>query len=480
MKRIFTLLLVATAAIFSGCNDDENIIENIHHYPQVDISLKGSPGSDSFTVIFTPNALTDHFVYAIGLESDREAFEKGTLENIKTVQVASAGSASEVTFDALDVEVEYTVFAKAFAADQDGESETSSIRVQTIRFVEDTVFIENVFTGEDSVCFKISTEEDKYFEFMWAFGDKSDREAFENGTLDGVETRENSIFCYPSFYGLEPNTEYTFFAQAIARDGSKTRVFEVPVTTAKKGTVPAVEFSIDEADLLFGYYSFTLNEYCSRAVILFQEIDGPNNYDYIFFNEAYQWNGNIRSILAAWDEIPGYTFLERITTSTNHIEYKTVGLTPGEAHEAYVLVYDHEMTPALVQRFNFTTPEYDDQATPASMTLSVSNITATSAEYTFLPSENIFFFAGNTTPKDWFDDLVAEKGRDAAVEYLFYETMAESSTFGYYHKWNMSDIKFTVTDLEANTDYYGYAFPMNKNGVKGVGNVAMTEFKTTN
>lgn len=150
------------------------------------------------------------YTYAIGQASDADSFADGTMEGIQTQEDASV---AEVVFENLQPDTQYTIFARAFNAAGDTGSVAKLTRKTAAAPKEPDLSLSAVLDPDDiteeAFIIRLTYSEEDIDGIIYAVGTPDDQEAFENGTLQGIETVKPTSTLIIS--NLEKNTEYTVF-----------------------------------------------------------------------------------------------------------------------------------------------------------------------------------------------------------------------------------------------------------------------------
>jgi hypothetical protein len=137
---------------------------------------------------------------------------------------------------------------------------------------------------------------------------------------------------------------------------------------------------------------------------------------------------------------------------------------------AVVLLYDDEGNPyPEVVKHEFTSPAFQEGLPEASATITVSDVTATSARIAVAPDANAFGFYDGLFTKEEFDATVAQSGEDYVLDYL--------AMFGDLYIAPEED-DWEWEGLEPATEYIMVAVPFNANGADGYGNLVTETFTT--
>lgn len=466
--RKYTILLLtfAFSLFLAGCESDftDSLVS-----PSIEIKRVPTISESELTVIFTPSKTVARYEYAIGDDADQEAFLNGTYLGIKKVE---DGETLEVKFSDLTQSKVYTIFARAYGINGTA-GPLASIKEKTRRpsaNIDATV----QFESENSTAITLVSDV-SYYKYDFALGFDSDRANFENGTLEGMKSREEFSKYTANYFNLQPGTDYIFFVRAYDRISNlPTATVEIPIRTADRGSMPAVECKVNHIDQYCGYYHFTPNEHVGRVSVAFTlqgELDDTMD------KEIY-WKGNLLQMLESWTTsnsgLVSMGYDEPFTA-----EYTTPKMLLGEYDpynypiDLFVIVYNKEMKPFAVQKFTFHTPTYDNNAKKAVVDLKISHITQKGALYEFTPNEHTMGMFFETFDADWVQETMQSD--------YYYEGYLELYLY-YYGYWNYMFNNKTTTFPERTADpgkkYYVYYMPMNANGVDGFGSMNYQIYET--
>lgn len=444
----------------TGCSTDTTY-ETID-LPSVAIEQTGAINPTECTVVLTPNALTDHFEYAIGAATDRAKFEAGTLETIKK---QTGKNKLTAVFDNLDQSKTYTIFARAYtAANQVGPVASYVLRTNGQGYT-----ITKTFVTDHSAGFSITCSSD-YYRFRYALGTAADREAFEKGTMESQEMKER-ISAGTYYFDLKADTEYIFFAKGYDRNGKTTVVIETPVTTYKESVgddavCPGVTMTVKDINIIEGTIVFTPNKLCGSVAILISE-KGAN--DEIINNEM-TWGGDLFGMISGWYmDVP--EMLTAYGDGVVEAKIQLPNLATNLELEAFVLTLDQDDKPFGVSYFEFQTPAEDPDAGTAVVTLTVTDITSTGATYTIKGNEHTLAYMYDTIEAAFWDDFILTPDYHKDI-FGYMATMIQTSN---------AECVYTEKYGNPGTRYYAAAIPMNANGPVvdlGWGETIMVEYTT--
>lgn len=472
-QAAITAMVLLCAGIIFGCSQKEQETvtpsEDIST-ASVEIEIKATFSTDSMsassTVRFTPSKDASGFRYAIGSSSDFDSFRDGSLSTIVKME---GNTPVEHTFEDLDPDTIYSLYA--VAVNESGQE--GSVSVAKIVTGGNEFSVSNTFLLSRSASFKLKATAD-FSSVNYCLGQDDDFDAFLSGEL---ETANAGTFeeITVNYFDLEPDTDYTFFVQFVDRRGATAKIVKYPVHTPALDECPRVEFTY-ENDVYTGNYTLSPVNGCGQtaAVISLQGM-----FDELI-NNTQHWKGDIVSMIEAWKGVDAweeYHVYQSVGTKELVIPFTTPTLSCGTAIEIYALVYDADGNALGVERFQCTTPQFDENAPKAEASVTVNDITSSGATYTYSVSDNTLACMYDTVDADWFDEL---KASDEYYEFYLHDLLFSQ---GYYFHYNDgtaqgSDWSFTETAGQPGHRYYAVACPMNSNGPSGWGDMVMVEFTT--
>ncbi|MDU1891518.1 MAG: hypothetical protein E6767_12590 [Dysgonomonas sp.] len=450
-----SVLVIAFGMFFTSCDGDDK--EPLLS-PSVTLEKIITTSSDKFTVVFQPNEVTTRYVYAIGDEANRDAFIAGTYSGIKEVEGRAENT---VIFQGLEENSVYTVFARAYDADGTA-GPIASVKVKTRKPLNDFE-TERQYLTSNAVAFTIKSSTE-YYKYVFGLGKDGDIIDFEEGTLEGMLTKEEISQYTASYFNLEANTEYVFFVKAYDRlSDEPTETKEIKIKTAGRNEAPEVSFNIDYIDIYNGDYSFTPNDKCGKISVF---VAREGEHEDLINNEIY-WKGDILTMANRWTEANNglVTIGYGGTLKMSHLTPKLLlgELDPfNHPMEAYVLIYDKDNKPFAIQRFKFKTPAYNDNAGVADVELTISNITSEGAFYEFYPNEHALGLVYQTFDAEWVEELkTSSEYYDGYIEDFLHLD-------GYWaYCYGAITPTFPERTAEADKEYYVYYMVMNSNGPSG-------------
>lgn len=457
MKNIIriTCLLSVIMAMF-GCEKEQT-----YYVPTISASItieqKGNQVKDQLTVTFKPSGSADKFSFAIGNESDREAFENGTMTGI-----IYSDDSEELThtFSYLDPDKYYTIFAIAYNA----EGKSGAVASKVLRTFSGDFDAEIRFLTDKAAAFTV-TVSDKYYKYDYALAKAEDKQAFEDGSFEGIESKiEGTPYFTNTFFDLTPNTNYVFYVRATDRSDIKTHVIEIPVRTLIEDMCPGISFKVNSIDLYTGNLTYTLNNLCGGIGVMVED----NSAQATMINT--NWRGDIYSMLQAWANVQGQLLLSN--NREVNVERTTAGLLVSGPialggrpdpfdypFTTYVLLYDKDGKPFGVDKFDYKTPSLNAAALDAEpLSITIDNkSTPGVARYDLEFNEHTKYVLFETFTADYIDG----KNGNPPTEKEIYEHLAG----GYFIKGTGPAYLNEKVSGYTGQDLYLIVAPMNENGL---------------
>lgn len=410
MKKHFILytlptwLIVLLLPFLAGCNEEMVYHDVATDMPSLTIERADNQEHDRITVRFIPNEPTASFCYALGKEADRAEFENGSFPGIRIQQ---GNAPLEFTFANLQPSTTYVAYARAYDA-SDKPSSLSSMKMKTYT---DEISITPDFVGVRSAAFRVNLSDD-YYKYVYAFGKPTDKEAFINGTLDGMtEIVERKSFSFNNF-NLQPTTRYSFFLLAYNRIENPTKVFEVPFETLSAELSPTVlSFSENSPNMLYRTVTINVSDQCSKAAVMISE---TGTYD-PYLQGYSSWNGRLKEMMTSWaSNKVGFINAIFNTSSFSLTEQtKQLFLTDpnpfDKPYEAFILLYDKDGDPLAVERYPFQSPPFDSSAPKAQVRIDKIEVEPESATYHISWDENTIAFMWKSFEMDYLNSLTEEQ-----------------------------------------------------------------------
>lgn len=481
LLRGFIAFWAVVPLFLIGCSEDDTYIYNvIDDSAAVIVELVSDVTVNKAVVKFIPGAGVSKVSYALGTENNRSTFNAGTLTGIQTVE---GDAAFTVTFDNLAPATEYTVFAKPYTADGTASAVVSLL----INTFNDTFTVTNEYLSDASVAYRIYTSSD-YYAFSFALGKASDKTAFKNGTLSGIQKLVEPLNGYvANYFDLEPETDYVFYCVAHDRHDNPSIIIEEAFRTpAKSNSVPDVTIQTDALDVFAGVFTVTPNSQCGKIYVLLYE---EGNFSETSLFDKYTWYGDFAASMPVW----GNTSAALTSNDGTPIQVMLplYNLMLDKKMYLFVTMYDKNGNLTSVKRYTYSTPSYNAQLSPATVTLRVSSSELELQGGTYYAKVTVEFTASNSTVLFFWDvdkkaDLDPVLADNTLGQYYIHELFNSGGYLaaGYYVYCGLGNYTgyATYSGLALDTDYYVLACPMNGNGPvadNGWGNLFVTpSFRT--
>lgn len=459
MKKVYIVLLsLAVALVLTGCNEKEVFVYETASQPSIVIEQLGESGCHDIAVRFTVSDNGAGFTYGIGMAGDRTEFENGTLA---TNQRVEGGGNKEVVIEGLDHMTEYTVFARAFDADNNvgPVAQTIIVTAEDI-IITNPLAIELQYITSTSAALIVEPD-DNYWKFDYALGTTGDRAAFEAGTLESIITQEQDVRFVISYFEINPATDYVFYIKAYDRKNKVSETMEIPVRTYAAGTVPGVSMSITTQDFYSGSYSFDPNSETGQYGVLVSE--KGKEYAPVFYSK-YTFNGDIMAKMLEYLDGPSWgNPMTMGDGSSVNASLTTPGMLLDAGLEAWIYLCDKNGDPFGIEKIHFSTPSFNDNAGTAKVdSFEFTEISTWYCPFTFSVNSNtVMTFIGVWDDPEEFEAALASSDNDGMCELNFeksYNAFSSSYTFFYGNtSYNSS--------IGANTGKYYIGFtPVNANG----------------
>lgn len=428
--------------------------------PTISISQMESENPDELSILLTPAEGTANYKYAISSSSDYAPFIDGTMEGIETVEGAEATVA---VFKELIAGTYYYVYAQAYSK----ENQTGGLATYKVLYADkNTVTVVQQYNLSTSAAFEIYYPA-QYLQCRYYLGTKDDKDAFLNGTLEGVETLGDLTGkTYITYFNLEVDKEYVFYAQVTDILGLTTPLFEIPFTTPATDKAPYAEFEVVYQDAYREHYRLTPNAECGKIVALFNEV-GEGAIEII---NGPGWNGDWMSLIQSWAKIE--------TTNPEMMTYTAIGepldikyddrtFSYGTCKNMQAVLFDKSgKTPIGVQNWDFTKKDMPTDVEKANVTISISEITTSGATYTYVADENTMGFYFDTVDADWWDEN--KEKLLAQDEYYLHNLLKKDHVFVCPADYENRTAQYIEKTGEPGKRYYAVACPANMQG-PGIG-----------
>ena len=341
----------------------------------------------------------------------------------------------------------YIVSSANCLVDELTPSTTYTWNVRTIRGIDSSDWVQTDFTTLANPAAPANLAVAASFtsaRFTWSGNEQTYelRVGTNTYTVDGKEYTLNN---------LTAGMQYTWAVRAILGDGIYSEWSESTFSTQ---TVP-VQISINNLNVAMAEITITpdAGRVSAYTVLL------ASKELYQEFVDAYTDGDEV-----AFLEIAG----EPYETNAPLTEVWELNGAPDYTYYAAVLLYKNNGEPYLeVVKHEFTSPAYQAGLPEASVTVSVSEVTATSARIVFTPDANALGFYGEIFPKALYDEVLAIEGENYTRDYL--------AAYGYLFLTTNNGV---WEPLDSATEYIVVALPFNANGTAGYGALVTQTFTT--
>ncbi len=360
MKKTFIgscILAIASLGLFlTGCKEDNkptdpSVIE-VEILVQTDTEISAR---------FTPNAATKSFEIALGERSMYEVddFIAGDVPGTITVEMSDLNGNSyydytwRVVDEKFDTKEAYHVFARGKNAAGDWGSVADKLaQPAVVPFDVKTQYVSDVSAG-----FQFNLSQNIYH-FAYNFGESGRLDEFINGDMENNVTMNECFRWTANYFDLEPDTDYSFYAQGYYRNGKETDPMEIKVHTYPEGSNEIVNFEFINNKGAFDmqYYTVIPNDLCNQIVL----VNYPKG-EQIYQFEPNSYASDILLWLDSWknstnmDFIPSYTANDGAT-----LEAKVDTSNENGPYEVYVVGMDLNNVPAIAKRFYVDGYEIDE------------------------------------------------------------------------------------------------------------------------
>lgn len=460
-KSVFLILAFAalSGATLLSCSEKENIV--VTNPPSVTIGLADDNDPGSATLLFTLSENATGFRWALGSAEDKDAFLDGTIDGIQDVEAVGT---KEIPLENLEASADYTVFAAA----RDAEGTEGPAAMFTFA-IKDNAVLHSInmltdYVTSSSAAIRINPE-NYWYRFEYALAAPEQKEAFENGSLKGITSREALDEFTVCYFNIEPGTGFIFYIRAYNRYEECSETFEYAINTPEASAVPEISLDIDDQNIYEGNYTFTPNSHCGKFGVF---VCNAGDYDGVFYNE-YGYDGDVLGRLLEYMEGPSYSNPMVIGENggTAKVQYFTPEFALDAPLEAWALLYDSDGEPFGVQRIQFSTPSFDESYGRAEVTsFEFTDISPWYCPFTVsFNEETLLAFWTVFTESEWEAELRnAENSSDPnylakKIHELSYDSIMESHYFFY------GDEEIFEGSVGFDTGRYYVAFiPVNGNG----------------
>lgn len=458
MKKLKLILPIAAAIsgfMMSGCMQEAGTTD----VPEIKITRLGSDDSTSVKVRFELSENTEWYAYAIGSDSDHDAFIEGSMSGIER---GEGNEPAEILFTDLEPTSVYTVYAQAYSK----SGEKSGLAMMSVATPDLAINIELQYVTSSSCGFKVEFDSE-YYECKYYLGTEADKDAFMAGEMeDGRLTEVDGYGCVNYYEGVASGN-HVFYAIGYDRYGMESKLFEIPVTIPSEGSneVPDVEFVLESIDIYKGSYKFVPNEACGKITCSIGDVGYVSN-----MISSAGWKNDAVAMLDSWSTASG---VSSYTVESGDLEFDYyTDLMTDLSLELYVLAYDKSGNPAGVRKYAVKTPAVDENLPEAGIeSIKVENITSAGATYTIVPDENTFAIYYDTYDAEYYDMISGSS--DYGEFFIHNEIVSGGGKFSYGN----GQVIYAELEGLPYTEYLLCVAPMNGNGPvdAGWGELAVSE-----
>ena len=463
-KYIFSLsaAIISVACLLgTGCKGEDGTItyeEPEHKAASVSINIVSVKSSGEVVINFKPNEETTRTKYGVGTAEDRESFIAGTLDGIGNED----GSVEFTkTFSRADDDRDYLIYAQAYG----NENESGAISTAAIPTIIGEFSVAEQFVGDESASFVIEFSSDHY-RFDYYLGTEDDKEAFANGTLEGIVSKYDEVKYTQIYFDLEPETEYVLFTRGYNRYGTDTGVMVHNVKTKAKDACPGVEYTPGHIDVYRSEFDFEMNPLCSKLVIVYLAAD-----DNVMNAQLYANNGDMLGTIVNWVNVNAnrsYVVTEEKNYVFNYNPDKKL-MVPEHAVEMYIVTYDNDGEPFGIIKRQSSAPEFDPAAVETQVEVSIDTVTATTVDFSVEVTDNALGY--------FYDVFPAYSIDSGAITAERLQVLVVSSKWYYLREGNvLDDLSVTLPTNRVNREFYLIVYPVNQNGIEGWGEYYVEKF----
>ncbi len=413
------------------------------------ISDVDANSTSTISATFTPDSNSDRYIYAIGSANDREAFLSGEFEGI-----TPATSAMDVTFDNLDANTSYTIYACAY----DAEGVAGSLASVNVRTSDAICNVELLYQGATSAGVSMAMSSTIY-QVDYALSTPGRSEEFKSGDMEEIKSMSELFSKTVNYFDLEEDSAYTFYYQYYDRKGNVSKIYEVAINTGNKESVPYVELTKGDVNIYTGDYTFTPNDLCKSYHFL---VGAEGEYSHIYDSDT-GYAGDIFSMILNW---AGEDWGVYSASKEHSFALLTSELYSSADMEFYVVACDGRNNPRALQRFSFSTPKGEATGTAEIVSIVEEDVTDYSAKFTITPNKHTFGTFYSLFTKYTYDSYWALYPEELEAKFL--EDYYNQVYYGESVVWVMGNEPFIYEEeygLAAGTTYYVVAMPMNGAGL---------------
>lgn len=318
------------------------------------------------------------------------------------------------------------------------------------------IAVENLtYSGADVVV----TPNEHTAKFVVGIGDaNSTVEQFLAGeveTVNGAGSEPKTV----GLQNLDDETTYIVYAQAFNRENTGSAVVTAKVTTLEG---PGVDIQVQMDNTIQAYVTYTPNENCGGVIAL-----AASASVYYDFAEAF---GGEQALLETYYMMDMADVIAAGETKT------TMWAMNGECDYEYLvaaLVLDENGNVYEIVHAPFTSPSFDENAPEATATITLGDVTSTTAQLIYTMGEGTIGYYQSVYSQLDYDELVAYGESIGMTEE---EYIQQYTAFYGYSMFENDD--YVWPGFDPDTEYVAVGCPFNKNGIEGYGKMATLKFKT--
>lgn len=295
--------------------------------------------------------------------------------------------------------------------------------------------------------------------FVVGIGDgNSTVEQFLAGEIETVSANGNEPKTV-TLQNLDAETDYIVYAQAFNRENTGSDVVSQKVTTPYG---PGCDIQVSMDNTIQAYVTYTPNDKCGGVIAL--AAAASVYYD---FAEAF---GGEQALLETYYMMDMADVVMAGETKTSmwamngecDYEYLVAAMILNENGEVYDIVH-----------VPFTSPSFDENAPEATATITLGDVTSTTAQLIYTMGEGTIGYYQSVYSQFDYDELVAYGESIGMTEE---EYIQQYTAFYGYSMFENDD--YVWPGFDPDTEYVAVACPFNKNGIEGYGKMTTLKFKT--
>lgn len=285
-------------------------------------------------------------------------------------------------------------------------------------------------------------------------GSKGAKAKFENGEIPDIHSIEYSENM-PIEILRDSIGTYKIYARALSQDGVTGNTAEASAIASPAG-ITMEDYNIMAIDITAKVYD--KEKYSGVAPLVLS-----------------------KAVVAEWDKtIP--EFFQMYIDTGDLVTYKdgesaVLELNGNPTYDYFIAIglIDHNNEIVDYLEFTFTSPEIDESIPEAGpVSAEVTDITSNSAKLSFTMSENCHYYYQGILSMEYYQLLVdyTPENYESPDQYVFTNISMTTGSF------RSADYSYTYDRLKPGTEYIVLAYPINENGIAGLGKPDKVQFKT--